>query len=328
MSECSVVASAWVAWIIVCVVWGTTYLAIRISLETLPPALMAAMRWLAAGGLLAAGLSLRSERWPPLRQWPGLALTGLLLIGLGNGGVVWAEQYVPSGLTAIVVATVPFWMVGIEAALPSGERLTARAMLGLVVGFGGILMLVWPELAEGGGHAARFGWGIVALQIACAGWALGSTYSRRHATNAGVAAATALQMIFGGAQMLVVGLALGEQDAVRFSVRTAAALGYLIVAGSIGGFLAYAYALRHLPISTVSLYAYFNPVIAVVLGSIILDEPLGARIAAAAGLVLLGVAIVRLPPGVSVGSVIRSAATSGRKVRGGLARLLRREVPP
>jgi drug/metabolite transporter (DMT)-like permease len=223
-----------------------------------------------------------------------MALTGLLLIGLGNGGVVWAEQFVPSGLTAVIVATVPFWMVGVEAALPSGERVTARSVLGLTVGFGGILLLVWPELRKGGAQAVRFGWGVVALQIACAGWALGSTYSRRHAPNAGVAESTALQMIFGGLLMLAVGLALGEQHEVRFSARSAGALIYLVFAGSIGGFLAYAYALRHLPVSVVSTYAYINPVIAVVLGALLLAEPLGARIAVAAGLVLLGVAIVRL----------------------------------
>jgi len=203
-------ALAWAAWLTVCVVWGTTYLAIRICLETMPPALMGALRWLLAGTLLAAGLWVRGTPWPHVRRWPGLALTGLLLIGLGNGCVVWAEQYVPSGLTAVVVATVPFWMVAVEAALPDGERLTAQTIVGLIVGFLGILLLVWPELRHGGEQAARFGWGIVALQIACAGWALGSTHSRRHAPEAGVAAATAVQMLFGGVLMLIVGLLAGE----------------------------------------------------------------------------------------------------------------------
>jgi drug/metabolite transporter (DMT)-like permease len=220
-----------------------------------------------------------------------------LLIGLGNGGVVWAEQYVPSGLTAVIVATVPFWMVAVEAALPGGERFTGQALVGLVVGFVGILMLVWPELRQGGSYATRFGWGIVALQVACAGWALGSTRSRRHAPEAGVAASTALQMVFGGAMMLIVGFLAGEHKALTVSWRTAASLLYLIGAGSIGGFLAYAYALRHLPISTVSMYAYINPVIAVLLGALVLGEPLTMQIAVAAGLVLAGVAIVRLPQG-------------------------------
>lgn len=318
-------ALAWAAWLTVCLVWGTTYLAIRICLETLPPALMAAMRWLAAGALLGGGLWLRSGRWPSLRQWPGLALTGLLLIGLGNGGVVWAEQYVASGLTAVVVATVPFWMVGVEAMLPGSDRITGGTVAGLLVGFGGIVLLVWPELRQGGAHASRFGWGLVALQVACAGWALGSSYSRRHARGDNIAAATALQMLFGGALMLLVGLALGEHHAVRFSGRSGAALAYLIVAGSIGGFLAYGYALRHLPVSTVSLYAYVNPVIAVVLGALILGEPLNARIAIAAALVLAGVAIVRL----SSGGTGEKALTGGRREGRSedLARVPRRQAP-
>jgi drug/metabolite transporter (DMT)-like permease len=180
------------------------------------------------------------------------------------------------------------------------------------VGFIGIVMLVWPELHQGGGHATRFGWGIVALQVACAGWALGSTHSRRHAPETGVAAATALQMLFGGAMMLIVGLLAGEQKALTVSGRTAASLAYLIGAGSIGGFLAYAYALRHLPVSTVSLYAYINPVIAVLLGALVLGEPLTMRIAVAAGLVLAGIAIVRFPQGYFPGRnrIARSARTA------------------
>jgi drug/metabolite transporter (DMT)-like permease len=226
---------------------------------------------------------------------------------------VWAEQYVPSGLTAVIVATVPFWMVAIESALPGGERFTGQALVGLVVGFAGIVLLVWPELRHGGGHATRFAWGIVALQVACAGWALGSTYSRRHAPEAGVAASTAVQMLFGGVLMLIVGLLAGEQKALSFSWRTGASLAYLIGAGSIGGFLAYAYALRHLPVSTVSLYAYINPVIAVLLGALILREPLTVRIAIAAGLVLIGVAIVRLPGGV----LLRARRSAGSVHVGG-----------
>lgn len=318
-------ALAWAAWLCICVIWGTTYLAIRIALETLPPALMGAMRWIAAGGMLAAGLWLRREPWPPLREWPGFALVGLLLIGLGNGGVIFAEQFVPSGLAAVIVATVPFWMVGVEAALPSGERITRATVAGLVVGFAGIVLLVWPELERGGGGAAPFAWGIVALQIACVGWALGSTYAKRHAVRTGVAAGTSLQMLFGGVMMLVVGVAAGETSAVTFSGRSAAALAYLTLAGSVGGFVAYAYALRHLPISTVSLYAYVNPVIAVVLGALVLDEPLGARIAVATALVLSGSAIVRVSGGARGIARRRNAGTTHR---GRLSRVWRRGVPP
>ena len=287
-------ALAWAAWVCICVVWGTTYLAIRVALETVPPFVMGAMRWIVAGVILTLALRLRREPWPPLGQWPGFALSGLLLIGLGNGGVVWAEQFVPSGLAAVVVATVPFWMVAVEAAHPSGERITAGTVAGLVVGFGGIVLLVWPELERGGAAAARFAWGVVALQVACAGWALGSAYAKRHAPRTGIASASALQMVFGGLMMLAAGLAAGEHRHVAFSARSASAVIYLTLAGSVGAFLAYGYALRHLPISTVSLYAYVNPMIAVVLGAAVLSEPLGTRIALATVLVLAGSAIVQM----------------------------------
>ena len=139
-------ALAWAAWLCICVVWGTTYLAIRIALETLPPALMGAMRWIAAGTLLSTMLRARGERLPEWRAWPSLALLGVLMIGVGNGGVVWAEQTVPSGLTAVLVSSTPFWIVGIERVMPNGDALTLRRLAGLSLGFSGIVLLVWPFL--------------------------------------------------------------------------------------------------------------------------------------------------------------------------------------
>ena len=132
------------------------------------------------------------------------------MIGIGNGFVVWAEQYVPSGLTAVVLATSPFWMVAVEAPLRGGESLTRGTISGLLVGFGGILLLVWPDLQTGGAGAARFGMGLIALQLACAGWALGSAWSKRHGTDDNVFGATAVQMFLGGVLMLALGTALGE----------------------------------------------------------------------------------------------------------------------
>jgi drug/metabolite transporter (DMT)-like permease len=151
--------AAWVAWIAVCVIWGTTYLGIRVSLETIPPVLMSGIRWTIAGLLVAAVLRWRGDPLPRPREWPGLALLSVLMIGVGNGLVVWAEQYVPSGLTAVVLATSPFWMVAVEAPLRGGERLTRGTISGLLVGFAGILLLVWPDLQTGGAGAARSGWG-------------------------------------------------------------------------------------------------------------------------------------------------------------------------
>src|SRR5688572_18436641 len=168
---------AWFAWIAVCLIWGTTYLGIRISLETMPPMVMAGLRWTVAGGALAAYMWLRGESLPRLSQWGSPLLLGFLMLVLGNGGVVWAELSVPSGLTAVVVASSPFWMAGVEALYRDSERLTWNTMLGFLVGFSGIVLLIWPELLHGGATGRSFVFGMVALQIACLGWALGSSYS-------------------------------------------------------------------------------------------------------------------------------------------------------
>ena len=282
-----------VAWVAVCLIWGTTYLAIRISLDTIPPWLMSGLRWTVAGTLLGGFVLARGERLPPLPAWRGLALLGFLLLVLGNGGVVWAEQYVPSGLTAVIVASSPFWMSAVEALRSDSERLTSRVVAGLLVGFAGILLLVWPDLQAGGAGGRAFVAGVISLQIACAGWALGSSYSRRHARDENVLSTTAAQMLAGGAMMAAIGLARGEWTALHFSTKTALAFGYLSTIGAIGGFVSYTYALRHLPVSFVSLYAYINPIIAVALGVALLGEPFTTRMAIAAALVFGGVAIVR-----------------------------------
>ena len=288
------VRTAYAAWIAVCVIWGTTYLGIRVALETIPPATLGALRYTIAGSILAIILVARGERLPGPAHWRGLWLLGFLMIGLGNGGVIWAEQWVPSGIAAVVIAASPFWMAGIEAVLPGGERLTARGVIGLAIGFVGILMLVWPELTAGGELGRQFAVGVIALQLACIGWALGSSYSRRHAREENTLAAAALQMILGGVMMAVAGVARGEWAQLTFTWRTFTAELYLIVFGSLVGYSAYVYALKHLPISTVSLYAYINPVIAVVLGTLLLGEPFGWRVVVGALVVFVGVAVVRL----------------------------------
>jgi drug/metabolite transporter (DMT)-like permease len=285
------VTLAYAAWIVVCLVWGTTYFAIRVALETTPPFLMAAFRWLAAGAILTAVLAARRERFPPVRDWPGLAILGFLLLGIGNGAVVWAEQFVPSGLAAVLVASMPFWLVGVERVLPHGEPVGRRRLAGLLVGFTGIVILVWPELALGRGR--WFLAGVAATQLACLGWAIGSLYSRRRHVSENVLAAVALEMLFAGILLLAFGSALGEWRALAFTPRTFGAVVYLVVAGSIGGFTAYSYAIKHLPMATVSLYAYVNPLIAVLLGTLWLDEPFSARVGVAAAVVFAGMALVR-----------------------------------
>ena len=284
---------AYFAWLAVCLIWGTTYLGIRIALETMPPGLMSAMRWLIAGTSLVAYLAMTRQPLPPRARWPGIALMGFLLLFLGNGGVAYAEQWVPSGLAAVLVATSPFWMAGVEACLPRGERFQRRTLIGLLVGFSGMLVLEWPELTLNTAGSRRFVLGVILLQIASLGWSLGSAYSRRSSRDDHVLGTTALQMLAGGIMLGLLGVVRGEAADLGFTTRTTIALVYLSTLGAIGGFVAYTYALRHLPVSFVSLYAYINPIIAVTLGVLLLGEPFTVRIAAAAALVLLGVGVVR-----------------------------------
>jgi drug/metabolite transporter (DMT)-like permease len=291
---------AWFAWIAVCLIWGTTYLGIRVSLETMPPMLMGGLRWTIAGGALAIYMAMRRDRQPHtgvraprLSEWRDPLILGFLMLVLGNGGVVWAELYVPSGLAAVVIASSPFWMAGVEAFRRDGEPLTWNTAIGFLVGFSGIVVLIWPELTHGGASGRGFIYGMIALQVACLGWSIGSSYSKRHGRDENVFSATAAQMLAGGAMMLLIGTVRGEWGALAFSARSATAFVYLSTIGAIGGFVAYTYALRHLPVSLVSLYAYINPIIAVALGVAILGEPFTSRMAVAAALVFGGVAIVR-----------------------------------
>lgn len=285
--------AAYIAWIAVCVIWGTTYLGIRVALEAVPPALMGGIRWTIAGLLLGSVALLRGERLPAVALWPSLAFQGLMMIGFGNGFVNWAEQHVPSGLAAVTLATSPFWMSGVETLRGDGERLSRRALAGLVLGFTGILVLVWPDLRLGDSAGLQFTLGVIALQVACLGWAIGSSYSKRHPHNGSVFAATAVQMLFGGALMLVAGTLLGEWPRVNLEGRGLWALTYLVLVGSIGGFVSYIYALQHLPVATVSLYAYANPLIAVVLGAVLLGEPFTTRTVVSMAVVFAGMALVR-----------------------------------
>lgn len=284
---------AWLAWVVICIVWGTTFLGIRIALDGIPPALIGGIRYTVAGVVLAAVLLLRGERLPARANWGGLALLGFLMMVLGNGGVIWAQQWVPSGIAAVIVASAPFWMSGMEAALPNGDRLTKRTALGLFIGFAGIVLLAWPSLTAGGVSGRRFLLGVLAIQIGGIGWSAGSIYSRRHAREENVLMASALQMLFGGLMMFALAHLRGEWGSLTFSARAWWAELYLIVAGSLVGYTSYVFALKHLPVSTVSLYAYVNPVIAVLVGVWLANEPFGWRGAGAAVLVMLGVVVVR-----------------------------------
>lgn len=287
--------SAWLAFAAVCLIWGTTYLAIKVALETIPPFLMGGLRYTAAGSLLMGILVARGVALPRPREWGPLALLGFLMIGLGNGGVNWGEQYLASGITAVVIATSPFWMVAVDAMFPGGERLVPRQWFGLFVGFAGIVLLVWPDISFEGAQAGTVLLGILALQIACAGWSIASSYTKRHALGHPVLVVAAVQMFFGGVFMLLAGTLTGEWSHLSFTPKTGLALGYLTCAGSLVAFAAYSYALRHLPVSTVSLYTYVNPVIAVALGTLLLGEPFRLSMLVAAAIIVTGITIVRYP---------------------------------
>ena len=288
----AVMRRAWLAWAAVCVIWGTTYFGIKIALESIPPFLMGGLRYLIAGVILALILRVQGRALPGRPMWGTLFVLGFFMLLLGNGGVVYGEQFVPSGLTAVLIGTNPFWMLGAEAAFTRGKQIHARQWTGLLVGFAGIVLLVWPDIMTGGMAGRGFLGGVLALQIACAGWAVGSMYTRRHVVPSDVLGAAALQMIFGGLLMLAAGTVLGEWPRLHFTARTTLSLAYLTLVGSVIAFASYSYALRYLDVAIVSLYTYVNPVIAVALGTLLLGEPFHMRMLVSAAVIIIGIVIV------------------------------------
>lgn len=286
------------AFAIVYVVWGSTYLAILFAIDTLPPFLMASVRFFIAGGALYAWARLFGGAAAPTRlQWRSTAVIGVLLLFGGNGLVVWAETRIPSGVTALLVGIVPCWMVVLDWLRPGGVRPSAQIVVGLLLGLVGLFWLVGPDALLGGGRTDLVGAGAVLL--ASLSWAAGSIYSRHAVVPASPFLATATQMLAGAAALGVLGLALGEPwrfDAAAFSARSVAALGYLIVFGSIIAFTAYVWLLRVSTPARVSTYAYVNPVVAVLLGWLLADEALTIRMIVAALVIVSGVALITLAP--------------------------------
>jgi drug/metabolite transporter (DMT)-like permease len=290
------VTRAYLAFIIVCIVWGTTYLAITVALESVPVLLVAGLRWMFAGVAMSALMLATGRGLPGPRLWAPLALLGFLRNVVGNGFVVYAQQNVASGLTAVLIATTPFWSALVERLLPNGERFSRRALIGLALGFTGIVVLVWPQMIAGGSGgsegAAEFIGGVLAIQLACIGWVIGTSYARRHELGDNPFRSTALQMVFSGIMLLAAATWQGDWQQLSFTSRTTVAMIYLSIAGSLVAYSAYIYAIQHLPLSLVSLYAYINPMIAVTLGTLLLSEPFTTRIAFAAGLVFTGTWVV------------------------------------
>jgi drug/metabolite transporter (DMT)-like permease len=282
---------AYGAWAAVCLFWGTTYLAIRIGVASLPPALFAGIRFVIAGSLFLVYLKWRGLALPRREEFRDIAIVGIALLVIANGLVVWAEQWVPSSLAALLVATLPFWVAGYEAFLPGAGGLGLRKVIGILIGFAGLAVLFAPQL-KASFDMAYFK-GVLALLFAPCSWAGGSIYSKYRPVRAHPLMAAAFQMIIAGALLILLGTILGEFGRVSLSMRGIAALAYLTVFGSILGYGAFAYSLAKLPATKHSMYAYVNPVIAVLLGWLVLDERLDWNVAFATALVLTGVLLVK-----------------------------------
>jgi drug/metabolite transporter (DMT)-like permease len=277
-------------------IWGSTYLGIRITIETIPPFLMGGVRFMIAGSFLYLVMRARGELKPTRIHWRSTAIIGAFLILGGNGGVVWAEQFVPSGIAALLVAVLPFWIVLIDWLGPARTRPTAGVVAGLVLGIIGIVVLVGPAaLTPSGSPMSGILKGAIVLMLSSLSWALGTIYSRHASLPQSAFVATGMEMFCGGALLALLGIAAGEPmrfDLANVSARSTIGFVYLTTIGSLVGFTAYIWLLRHQPASRISTYAYVNPVVAVFLGWAIAGEPLTVRTMIAAAIIVGAVALI------------------------------------
>jgi len=285
----------WGAMLILYVVWGSTYLGIAVSIQTIPPFFMGAIRFAIAGTVLLAWELLRHRgelTWPSPRQWRDSAIVGVLLLGFGNGFVALGERTVPSGIAAILIAMMPLWLA-VFGWLYFRERLPRIVVLGVVIGLVGVALLVWPV---GAGANAFDAFGIIVLMLSPIAWSHGSLFSARAAhLPARPLVATSLQMLIAAVVLGVIGGLTGELGTFHpsaISTQSVLALTYLIVVGSMLAFNAYAWLLRNAPLSLIGTYAYVNPVVAVALGAIFLAEPISLRTVVAAAVILAAVAMI------------------------------------
>ena len=271
--------------------WGTTYLGIRMALEAVPPVLLIGSRFFISGGILLIAAKLYGAKFPRGRELKLTALYGLIALGGGNGALVLAEQWIPSGIAALFVTTSPFWMVGIDAFRGTGDKLSKWTMVGIAIGFLGIVVLVGPA-AFGAGLGPTLIQGFVVLQIGSFCWCLGSVLQKSQPTTANPVVSGAIQQFATGIAVLPLSLFTHEHP-IQWHSRGIWAAAYLIVFGSIVGYSAFAYAMEHLPVPVVSTYAYVNPIVAVALGWLFYREPFGVRELFAMVLVIVGVIIVK-----------------------------------
>ncbi len=274
----------------VCFFWGTTYLGIRMSLETFAPLELISFRFIISGGLLVLFALVRGLPLPRGNELKTTCLSGLLVLGIGNGALVFAEVAIPSGIAGLIVTMSPFWMIGAEALLPGGERLHAPTIGAMAVGLVGASLLFTPDAGAGYGRSLIYGFLI--LQIGMAGWCFGSIYQRRNSGKAHPMIAGGVQQLAAGIILLPLALAV-PQHPIHWSVRGVCAVLYLVTFGSIVGYSAYVYALDRLAVAVVSVYPYVNSIVAVALGWLFYREHFGAREALSMLIIFASVALVK-----------------------------------
>lgn len=278
----------------VCVLWGTTYLAMRTGVSHMPGLMLAAIRQTICGVAVVGFFLLRGERLPDARTLARLALIGILMLGIGNGMMSWGEQTVNSGLASMLAALNPMCIALFSLLVIRGTRLKPVGIAGLLAGLAGIVIIFYPLLEKPGAAASGIAFGTVLLLISVVGWSSGSVLASRHPFSLNIFYACGWEFLLGGVA-LVIGTALTGQSIPLTAVDSVAwwSIGYLICFGSLAGFSCYQYALRHLPATQVAIYAYVNPLVALVLGWWLLDEPLQWTILAGALVTLLGVYLVQ-----------------------------------
>ena len=279
----------WLALLSLYIVWGSTYLAIRFAVETIPPFLSAGMRFLVSGAILFIWRWAAGDALPTKRQWRSTTIIGILLLLGGNGLLSFAEKQVPSSVAALIIGSVPMWLVMIEALRPAGVKPNWLTILGLLIGFGGIFLLVGPAELTGDEHSLN-PLGIGTLLLAAFLWSVGSIYSRSADLPPSSLMATGAEMLAGSVVIFAFSGLVGEWNGFDFtavSTRSWLGLLYLITFGSLIGFVSYIWLLKNAPVSLVATYAYVNPLVAVFLGSWLADEIVNTRILVA-GLVIVG----------------------------------------
>lgn len=282
---------AYLAYILVCILWGTTYLAIRIGVSHVPPFLFGGFRWLLSGTAFLIFFKIRGDKFPNKNELLHLTVIGICLLGIGNGFLNFAEQWIPSGVSSLLVTTVPFWMVGMEMFMPSGPKLNYLVAIGLILGLAGVVLIFSHDIKQLVNKDYLSG--ILSIMMLVIFWSLGSVYSKYKRLNVNPLMGAAVQMFVGGIIQTVAGISLGEVSRFSFDTNSLIAFIYLFAIASIIGYSSYIYMITHLPLSFASTYAYINPVIALFLGWFVLDEKLNLLIFVGAAIILSGVIVVK-----------------------------------